>query len=100
VQEVVTTGGGSPLTPDTQQLMETRLGHDFSDVRLHTDARAAASARAVGADAYTVGTNIVLGAGRGDVNSPGGQRMLAHELTHVVQQRSGPVAGNEVGGGV
>ena len=100
VQDVVAAGGGSPLSSTSRQLMETRLGHDFSDVRLHTDAGAAASARSVAADAYTVGADIVLGPGHGDLNSSGGQRMLAHELTHVIQQRSGPVAGNEVGGGV
>ncbi len=80
--------------------METRLGHDFSGVRVHAGAGAAASARLLAADAYTVGDDIVLGSGRRDLNGPGGQRMLAHELTHVVQQRSGPVSGDEVEGGL
>lgn len=71
--------------------MEGRFGHDFSDVRVHTGERAAASAESVGALAYTVGRNVVFGAGY----SPGsvqGRRLLAHELAHVVQQSSAPAA--------
>jgi hypothetical protein len=65
--------------PATRALMEPRFGHDFSRVRVHTDGRAAESARAVNALAYTVGTDVVFDSGRG-------QRLLAHELGHVVQQ--------------
>jgi hypothetical protein len=67
--------------------METRFGHDFSQVRVHTDARAAESARAVNANAYTVGSNVVFGEGRYAPRSVAGRRLVAHELAHVVQQR-------------
>jgi hypothetical protein len=80
--------------------MEDRLGADFSDVRVHTDALASDSAASVNAHAYTVGNNIVFQSGRFDPGSPTGQRMLAHELTHVVQQRSGPVDGTPAEGGI
>ena len=68
---------------------EPRLGHDFSQVRVHADERAAASARAVGALAYTAGSQIVFGAGRYAPESPAGRTLLAHELAHVIQQSSG-----------
>jgi hypothetical protein len=66
--------------------MEARLGHDFSNVRVHTDSRAAASARSVDAVAYTVGRNVVFDEGRYDPHSAAGSRVIAHELAHVVQQ--------------
>jgi hypothetical protein len=66
--------------------MEPRFGHDFSKVRIHADAQAAESARAVSAKAYTVGQHIVFGQGRYAPQSSEGQRLIAHELTHVVQQ--------------
>jgi hypothetical protein len=71
--------------------METGFGHDLSHVRVHTDRKAAESAQAVGALAYTVGRDIVFGAGQYQPTSAGGNRLLAHELTHVMQQdtRSG-----------
>jgi hypothetical protein len=68
--------------------MEPRFGHDFGRVRVHTDASAAQSAQAVNAQAYTVGRDVVFGAGRYAPSSPQGQRLLAHELAHVVQQNS------------
>jgi hypothetical protein len=68
--------------------METRFGHDFSQVRVHTDARAAESAKAVAAQAYTVGTNVVFDTGRLSPHTAEGRRLLAHELTHVLQQGS------------
>jgi hypothetical protein len=77
---------GQPLDRDTQAFMEPRFGHDFSGVRVHTDAKAAESARAVNALAYTVGNNMVFGAGQYAPGSIAGRRLLAHELTHVVQQ--------------
>jgi hypothetical protein len=77
---------GRPLDPATRQAMETRFRHDFSGVRVHDDSRAARSAEAVGARAYTVGSHIVFGSGGGDRGSLAGQRLLAHELAHVVQQ--------------
>ena len=76
---------GQPLDRGTRAFMEPRFGHDFSKVRVHTDAKAAESARAVNAQAYTVGSDIVFGTGRYSAN-PDGKRLLAHELTHVVQQ--------------
>ncbi len=100
VHGVVNSGGGSPLDADTRADMEARLGQDFSDVRVHTDGAAHESAKAVDAHAYTVGTNIVFQRGKYDPTSAAGKHMLAHELTHVVQQRSGPVDGTDTGGGV
>lgn len=79
-------GGGQPLDPATRAFMEPRFGHDFSQVRVHTDTRAAESARAVNALAYTVGRDVVFGAGQYVPGSTRGERLLAHELTHVVQQ--------------
>jgi hypothetical protein len=70
-------------------LFESRFGHDFSQVQVHRDARAAESAQAVNALAYTVGRDIVFASGQYDSASARGLRLLAHELTHVVQQRSG-----------
>ncbi|HEX8558109.1 MAG TPA: DUF4157 domain-containing protein [Pyrinomonadaceae bacterium] len=78
---------GSPLDASTRAFMEPRFGHDFGRVRVHTDERAAASARAVGASAYTVGDQIVFAAGRYSPASDAGRRLLAHELTHVAQSR-------------
>jgi hypothetical protein len=67
---------------------------------VHTGGRAAASARSVASSAYTVGHEIVFGDGQYDPGSGRGQRTLAHELAHVVQQRHGPVEGTDVGGGI
>lgn len=100
VLDVVGSGGGAPLDHDTRADMESRLGHDFGDVRVHNDSRAHESARAVNAHAYTVGPNIVFQRDRYDPSSTEGRTMLAHELTHVVQQRSGPVDGTPTGGGI
>ncbi|MCS7477615.1 DUF4157 domain-containing protein [Umezawaea endophytica] len=100
VHDVVNSGGGAPLANDLRADMEGRLGHDFGDVRVHTDGAAHESAKSVNAQAYTVGTNIVFQRDKYDPASDAGKHMLAHELTHVVQQRSGPVEGTEAGGGV
>jgi len=100
VQGVVSSGGGRPLDADTRADMEGRLGHDFGDVRVHTGAAAHESARSLNAQAYTVGSDVVFQQDRYDPASAGGRLMLAHELTHVVQQRSGPVDGADTGGGV
>jgi Domain of unknown function (DUF4157) len=83
----VVAGGGNPLEHGARGFMEQRFGHDFSGVRVHTGGDAAASARAVHAHAYTVGEHIVFGQNRYAPGTPGGNRLLAHELTHVVQQR-------------
>ena len=77
---------GEPLDKDIRAFMEPRFGHDFSQVRVHTDERAAESARAVNALAYTVGRDIVSGTGRYDPGNTGGQKLLAHELAHTIQQ--------------
>jgi hypothetical protein len=92
--------GGSPLDLDTRSDMESRFGQDFSNVRVHTDSTASESAKSVNAQAYTVGSDIVFQSGNYDPGSDSGKHMLAHELTHVVQQRSGPVEGTDSGGGV
>jgi hypothetical protein len=78
---------GQPLKTDTRTAMNESFGVDFGRVRVHTDARAAESARAVQASAYTVGPDVVFAAGRYAPDTPAGRRLLAHELTHVVQQR-------------
>jgi hypothetical protein len=77
---------GKPLDSGSRGFFEPRFGHDFSNVRVHTDARSAESAQAVKALAYTVGPHIVFGAGQYTPSSGDGRRLLAHELTHVVQQ--------------
>jgi peptidoglycan/xylan/chitin deacetylase (PgdA/CDA1 family) len=77
---------GHPVEDDTRAFMEDRFGHDFSHVRVHTDARAAESVQAVSALAYTVGPHIVFGAGRYAPGTGEGRRILGHELAHVVQQ--------------
>ena len=79
---------GQPLDAATRAFMESRFGHDFSQVRVHSNAAAEQSARAVNALAYTVGRDIVFNAGRYAPKTSAGQRLLAHELTHVVQQRN------------
>jgi hypothetical protein len=81
---------GRPLDAGTRALMEACFGHDFGKVRVHTDARAAESARAVDARAYTVGTNVAFDEGQYQPTTEAGQRLLAHELTHVVQERHVP----------
>lgn len=91
---------GRPLEPEVRTDMESRLGADFGDVRIHDDAAATDSARAVQAHAYTVGSDVVFQRDRYDPSSDSGRLTLAHELTHVIQQRSGPVDGTEAPGGI
>jgi hypothetical protein len=98
--EEARSGGGGPIDGPTRVQMEQSFGTDFSDVRVHTGGAADSSARQLGAHAYTVGSDIVFANGRYEPGTEDGQRTLAHELTHVVQQRSGPVAGTDTGGGV
>jgi hypothetical protein len=83
---------GQPLDSGTRSFMEPRFGHDFSPVRIHTDAKAAESARAVNAQAYTVGNNVVFDSRQYAPESYSGRRLLAHELAHVVQQSSAEVS--------
>ncbi len=82
----VLSSSGKPLDAGTRAFMEPRFGHDFSQVRVHTGERAAESAQAVNALAYTVGRDVVFGTGQFTSATTEGQRLLAHELTHVVQQ--------------
>jgi hypothetical protein len=77
---------GEPLPSETQAVLEMLLGHDLSRVRIHTGALADSSARAVGANAYTVGQDVVFRLGKYRPGTPEGDRLLAHELTHTVQQ--------------
>jgi len=77
---------GQPLDLATRDFMEPRFGHNFAHVRVHADAKAAESARAVNALAYTAGRNVVFDAGQYAPGTSTGQRLLAHELTHVLQQ--------------
>ena len=84
---------GQPLDPATRAFMEPRFGHDFSKVRVHTNAKAADSARAVNALAYTVGPDVVFGAGQYAPHTIGGRQVLAHELTHTIQQSQGRTGG-------
>ncbi|WP_299538629.1 DUF4157 domain-containing protein [uncultured Streptomyces sp.] len=87
-------GAGRPLDRSTRADMESRLDADFSDVRVHDDRSAGQSASEVGARAYTSGSHVVLGDGGKD------KETLAHELTHVLQQRQGPVSGTDNGAGL
>jgi hypothetical protein len=80
---------GRPLDDHTRATMESRFGHDFGRIRIHADDVAAQSAQAVAAHAYTVHPHVVFGAGRYAPENPDGQRLLAHELAHVVQQERG-----------
>lgn len=77
---------GQPLDPTTRGFVEPRFGHDFSKARVHSGAAAKRTARDVSAPAYTVGHNIVFGAGRFEPGTHEGRRLLAHELAHVLQQ--------------
>ena len=86
-------GAGQPLDGGTRALMEPRFGLDLSGVRVHTGAQADESARAVGARAYAVGRDAVFAAGQYDPKSREGLRLLAHEVSHTVQQTGGAPAG-------
>lgn len=92
--------GGAPLEARFRARAEHFLGADLSHVRVHTGGAAAESAQAVGAQAYTSGSDIVFQQGMLDTSSVAGQQRLAHELTHVVQQQRGPVAGTPTAGGL
>jgi hypothetical protein len=80
--------------------MESAFGQSFEGVRVHTDDQASKSAESVGANAYTVGSDVVFKAGQYDPGSAVGQRTIAHELSHVVQQSQGPVDGTDAAGGI
>ena len=90
VQKRITSlqGGGQPLPESERNFFEARFGADFSQVRIHADTQAAETSRAVNARAFTLGRDVVFGAGQYQPRSFEGQRLLAHELTHVVQQNT------------
>ncbi len=82
-------GGGSPLPPPVRSEMESHLGYDLSPVRVHTGAAADTLNTAVQAEAFTAGTDVFFSPGAFDPRTPAGKELLAHELTHVVQQSTG-----------
>lgn len=88
--DAVVRSPGKPLDASTRREMESRFGYGFERVRVHTDARAAESAQNLNARAYTVGSNVVFGSGQYAPESTHGRRLLAHELTHVLQQTGTP----------
>jgi hypothetical protein len=83
-------GAGRPLPGAARRFFESRFGVDLGTVRVHTGPRAAQTARAINARAYTLGRDIVFGAGQFSTDSLRGQRLIAHELAHVLQQSPGP----------
>jgi hypothetical protein len=87
VSDVLSSGGGQAMDGGTRQFMESRFGQDFRQVRIHTDSRAAESASAIQARAYTSGRDIVFGQGEYQPSNDEGKRLLAHELVHVGQQK-------------
>jgi hypothetical protein len=89
---------GRALDPAARAFLEPRFGIDFSAVRIHTDSQAAASARAINARAYTVGSDVVFDTGEYAPHSDSGRRLLAHELAHVVQQGAAPAMSLDAGG--
>jgi thiol-disulfide isomerase/thioredoxin len=86
VHDVINSSGGRSLDADTRSFMEPHFGYDFSSVKIHDNNLAAKSASSINALAYTSGNNIVFNAGQYNTNSDSGKRLLAHELTHVIQQ--------------
>lgn len=80
---------GSPMDRSTRSFMEDRFGRDFSDVRIHTDSGAVQLSRALNAQAFTVGRDVYFDGGKYSPASPSGRRLLAHELTHTLQQSEG-----------
>jgi len=89
-------GGGQPLDESTQSFFEPRFGYDFSQVRIHTNAQASDTARSINAKAFTHGKDLVFGAGEYRSGSTEGKRLIAHELTHVLQQTSTPSRGHSL----
>src|SRR5690242_18477131 len=83
-------GPGEPLRRDQAEYFAPRFGSDLSDVRVHTDAAGAGLARALNADAFSVGSHVVFGSGRYAPEDGEGRRLLAHEIAHVVQERQSP----------
>lgn len=99
VKGIVGQGGGSPLPAETQGFLESNLGGDFSDTRVHSGSQAAEAASAVGASNFTVGNELVIPDGP-DISTDKGKETMLHEGTHKLQQQAGDVAGTSIGGGV
>jgi len=92
-------GGGSPLPESSRAFFEPRFSADFRGVKVHTDSNAAHLARSVNAKAFTVGRDVIFGSGQFSPETTGGKKLLAHELTHVVQQNGGPTLFSDKGKG-
>jgi len=90
IVDEVLSSPGQPLDTAARNFMELRFGHDFSGVRIHTDTKAAKATQAINALAFTVGRDVAFGAGQYVPGTTTGQRLLAHELTHVIQQQAAP----------
>ena len=90
-------GGGQPLPETTRSFFEARFGVDFGQVRVHTGPRAMETARGVSARAYTIGRDIVFGSGQYALESVPGKKLLAHELTHTLQQKAAEKLPNSAG---
>jgi hypothetical protein len=90
-------GGGQPLSSSARAFFESRFNYNFDAVRIHTNDSAATSAHAIRARAYTLGNNIVFGAGQYSPHTAAGKRLLAHELTHFIQQRKRRQDGKSTG---
>ena len=88
-----TNGSGHTLDPAARERLAPRVGDDLADVRVHTDPTADALARSVSARAFTTGTDVYFAAGEYRPGTPDGESLLAHELTHVTQQRGAPAGG-------
>jgi hypothetical protein len=88
-QKLCGPGGGEPLPGPIRSFFEPRFGHSFNDVRVHKGAAANQTAKAINAKAYTVGNHIAFAGGQYDFNSDSGRRLMAHELTHTLQQSAG-----------
>jgi len=93
-------GGGAPLPADTRRTMEKTFASDFTKVRVHTGTTADQAATALQARALTTGADILFRFGAFRPGTPGGDQLIAHELTHVMQQRKGPVSGTDIGAGL
>jgi hypothetical protein len=89
-------GGGGPLSHETRSFMEPRFGYDFGDVRVHTDSDAVQMTRDLNAEAFTSGKDVYFAGGTYNPGTPTGMKLLAHELTHVIQQRQGDHFGDSV----
>ncbi|HEX8144687.1 MAG TPA: DUF4157 domain-containing protein [Pyrinomonadaceae bacterium] len=92
VPSQIESSSGQALNGETQQLMQSRFGQDFNNVRVHDDAHAHEAAKNLSAEAFTTGRDIYFSPGAYNPSTPSGQRLLAHELSHVVQQDSGAAA--------